>query len=115
MDAAADKIFILVTLSVFVVSDKFSLWWIFPVVVRDIMVAVTVVYAVTQREWAAFRDMDARISGKLTTCGQFILFAVVLLLPEKALYALLFASFLSIVAGFDYGWLFCRALRDKSR
>ncbi len=115
VDAAADKIFILVTLSVFVVADKFSLWWIFPVIVRDIMVAVTVVYAITQREWAAFKDMDARISGKLTTCGQFTLFAVVLLLPGKALYALVLASFCSIIAGFDYGRLFYQALRCKLR
>jgi CDP-diacylglycerol---glycerol-3-phosphate 3-phosphatidyltransferase len=114
IDAAADKVFILVTLSVFVVADKFSLWWIFPVIVRDIMVAVTVMYAVFKREWDAFKDMDARVSGKLTTCGQFILFGVVLLFPEKTFYVLILASCFSIAAGLDYGRLFYQALRKQS-
>ncbi len=112
VDAASDKFFILVTLSVFVVADKFSLWWIFPVIVRDVVVSITVIYAVIQREWSAFKDMDARVTGKLATCGQFILFGAVLLFPEKTLYALILASFLSIFAGLDYGRLFCRALKE---
>ncbi len=114
VDAAADKVFILVTLIIFVQTDKFSLWWIFPVIVRDIMVAITVVYAVFQQRWAAFKDMDARVSGKLTTCGQFALFGIILLFPDKALYVLVLASCCSIAAGVDYGRLFYKALRKKT-
>jgi len=111
VDAVADKIFILVTLSVFVVADKFSLWWIFPVIVRDVMVAVTVIFAIFQRKWDAFKDMGARVSGKLATCWQFALFWVVLLFPDKTLYALVLTSCFSIAAGLDYGRLFYLTLR----
>jgi cardiolipin synthase (CMP-forming) len=114
LDAVADKMFILITLSVFVIADKFSLWWIFPVIMRDMMVAFTAGYAVFHRKWEAFKDMDARVSGKLTTCGQFILFVIVLLLPEKAIYILALASCCSIIAAFDYGRLFYQALRRQS-
>jgi len=114
IDAAADKVFILVTLSVFVFTGKFSLWWIFPVIVRDAMVAVTVLYAIYKKEWVAFKDMDARILGKLATCGQFFLFAVVLVWPDLAFYGLVIASCFSIVAGLDYGRLFFSALPNKT-
>jgi cardiolipin synthase (CMP-forming) len=110
LDAVADKMFILVTLVVFVNAGKFSPWWIFPVIMRDMMVAFTVGYAIFHRNWKAFKDMDARVSGKLTTCGQFVLFMVVLLLPEKAIYILALASCSSIVAALDYGRLFYKAL-----
>lgn len=114
IDAGADKVFVLVTLLAYVVSDKFSLWWIFPVIVRDIVVAITVLYTISQRRWEFFKDMDARLSGKLATCGQFLLFAFILLFPEKALYVLILASFFSIVAGVDYGLVFYRALKNRS-
>lgn len=114
IDATADKVFILVTLSVLIFADKFSLWWIFPVIVRDIMVAVTVMYAVLKREWHAFKDMDARVSGKLATCGQFALFVVVLLFPTHTMSVLVLASCFSIFAGLDYGRLFFTALVKKS-
>ena len=113
LDAIADKMFVLVTLFVFVISGKFSLWWIFPVIMRDMMVAFTVGYTIVHRKWEAFKNMDARISGKLTTCGQFLLFIVVLVLPEKAIYVLVFVSICSIVAGLDYGRLFYQAVCKK--
>ena len=114
LDAVADKMFVLVTLCVFVAAGKFSFWWIFPVVIRDMMVAIAVCFAVFQKKWEAFKGMDARVSGKLTTCGQFVLFVVVLLFPEKAKPVLVLASCLSIVAGLDYGRLFYQALRRQS-
>jgi cardiolipin synthase (CMP-forming) len=114
LDAVADKMFVLVTLCVFVAAGKFSLWWIFSVMVRDMMVAITVSYTVFHKKWEAFKDMDARVSGKLTTCGQFVLFVVVILFPEKAMPFLVLVSGCSIVAGFDYGRLFCQALRRRS-
>jgi len=113
LDAIADKMFVLVTLLVFVANDKFSLWWIFPVIMRDLMVAFTVGYTIVHRKWEAFKNMDARVSGKLTTCGQFVLFIVVLVLPEKAVYVLVLASCCSIVASFDYGRLLYKAVCKK--
>lgn len=115
LDGLADKVFILLTLIVFVLAGKFHLLWILPVMIRDMIVGITVFYVIFCKRWQAFKDMDARISGKLTTGGQFILFIVVLLFPEKTLYALLFASCCSIAAGLDYGWLFYRALSRQSR
>jgi cardiolipin synthase len=114
LDAAADKIFILLTLTVFVFAGKFSFWWIFPVMIRDVIVGITVYYLIYRRKWQAFKDMDARVFGKLATIGQFSLFLVVLLFPDKTLYALIFASCCSIVAGLDYGLLFYRALVRQS-
>ena len=114
MDALADKLFVAVALWVFVSAGKFSLWWIFPVIARDVMVAITVCYTVFHKRWEAFKDMDARVSGKLTTCGQFFLFVFVLLYPEKAMYVLVLVSGCSIVAGLDYGRLFYQALRRQS-
>ena len=114
LDALADKLFVAVALYVFVSAGKFSLWWIFPVIARDMMVAITVCYTVFHKRWEAFKDMDARVWGKLTTCGQFFLFVVVLLSPEKAIYVLAFVSGCSIVAGLDYGRLFYQALHRQS-
>jgi cardiolipin synthase (CMP-forming) len=114
LDALADKLFVAVALYVFVSAGKFSLWWIFPVIARDMMVAITVCSAVFHKRWEAFKDMDARVSGKLTTCGQFFLFVFVLLYPEKAVYVLFLVSGCSIVAGLDYGRLFYQALRRQS-
>jgi cardiolipin synthase (CMP-forming) len=113
VDAISDKLFVLVALFVFVANGKFSLWWIFPILMRDLMVGFTVGYAVAHRKWEAFKDMDARASGKLATCGQFLLFVIVLVLPEKAVYMLLLVSCCSIVAGFDYGRLFYKAICPK--
>jgi cardiolipin synthase (CMP-forming) len=113
LDAIADKLFIIVALVVFVSAGKFSLWWIYPVIIRDLVVGFTVCYTIFHRNWKAFQDMDARVSGKLTTCGQFVLFIVVLLLPEKMVYALILASCFSIVAAVDYGWLFFKALKRQ--
>ena len=115
LDAVADKIFVLFTLSVFVFAAKFPLWWIIPVMIRDMTVGITVIYVIFRKKWQAFKDMDERISGKLTTFGQFALFIVVLLFPDKTFYVLIFASCCSIVAGFDYGRLFYRALMRQSR
>ena len=114
LDALADKMFALVTLCVFVAAGKFSPWWIFPVMVRDMVVAITVSYTVFRKKWEAFKDMDARVSGKLTTCGQFVLFVVALRFPENAMPFLVLVSGCSIVAGLDYGRLFCQALRRQS-
>jgi phosphatidylglycerophosphate synthase len=110
LDATADKMFVLVALVVFVIAGKFSLWWVFPVLMRDIIVAFTVGYALVQRKWGAFKKMGSRISGKMTTCGQFLLFIVALVFPEKTIIVLVLASICSIAAGLDYGRLFYQAV-----
>ena len=83
-------------------------------IVREITVAITTLYTVFHKKWEAFKEMDARISGKLATLGQFVLFLVILLFPEKAMYVLILASCCSIAAGIDYGRLFFKALRRQS-
>jgi phosphatidylglycerophosphate synthase len=114
IDAIADKFFVLTVLIVFVTDGKFSPFWIPVVISRDILVLCTATYIAALRVWGSFTKMSARISGKLTTGGQFILFLTVIFAPDKTSAALFFASFCSLLAAYDYGRLFIQALTEHS-
>lgn len=114
IDAIADKLFVLTVLIVYAVSGKFSPYWIPLVISRDLVVLFTAVYIATIRLWGSFKKMSAKVSGKMATGGQFILFLTVLLTPENTRYALLFASFCSLFAACDYTRLFSKALVERS-
>jgi phosphatidylglycerophosphate synthase len=115
IDAIADKLFVLTVLIVFAAADKFSPLWIPIVISRDILVLCTALYIAVLKLWRSFTQMGARISGKLTTGGQFILFFTVILAWEKTTTALLFASFCSLLAAYDYGRLFIQALTEHHK
>ncbi|NOQ46915.1 MAG: hypothetical protein GQ559_09635 [Desulfobulbaceae bacterium] len=114
LDGVADKLFILCVLTTFVSAGKFSGWWIPALLARDLLVAFTAVYAVSIRSWESFKKMDARWSGKVATLGQFLLFLVVLLFPDRIWLALCSAVLLSAVAACDYGRLFLLELRLRA-
>lgn len=114
IDAIADKLFVLTVLVVYATSGKFSPYWIPLVISRDLLVLFTAVYIAATRLWGAFKKMNAKVSGKMATAGQFILFFTVLLTPENTGYALLFASFCSLFAACDYGRLFSKAIVERS-
>lgn len=115
LDAVADKLFVLIALSTLVGAAKFSFWWMPAVIARDLVVAGTAVYAGVCRLWSSFQEMEARWLGKLATGAQFLLFIVALLLPQKTIFILWLAAFLSIMAAFDYGYLFLLALKERRR
>lgn len=115
IDAIADKLFVLTVLVVFTIGDKFSPLWIPAVIARDLLVLFTSIYIVALRLWGSFKEMPARVFGKLATAGQFALFLVVATAPEKIFYALAFASLCSTIAAIDYGQLFLQALASRSR
>ena len=113
LDGIADKLFIVCVLITFVSAGKFSGWWIPALLARDLLVASTAIYAVWTRSWEAFKKMEARWSGKIATFGEFLLFLVVLLFPDKIWFALSCAVLFSGVAACDYGRLFLLELRHR--
>lgn len=113
LDAVADKLFVLIALSTLVGAAKFSFWWVPVVIARDLVVAGTAVYAAVYKLWSSFQEMEVRWLGKVATGGQFLLFIVALLLPEKTSFVLWIVAFISILAACDYGYLFLLALRER--
>lgn len=114
LDGVADKLFILCALTTFIAAGKFSVWWLPALLARDLLVAFTAIYAVAIQSWESFKKMDARWSGKVATVGQFLLFLIVLIFPDKIWPALCGASLLSVGAACDYGWLFLLELRHRA-
>lgn len=106
LDAVADKLFILVALFTVACSGAFSPWWILPLLARDLLVACTAIYAVSIRSWESFFKMKVRWPGKLATGGQFLLLLGAVLHTASTPLLLLIAIVLSLIAAFDYGWLF---------
>lgn len=113
IDAIADKLFVLTVLIVYATAGKFALAWIPVVISRDLLVLFTTLYIAAARLWGSFKEMRARISGKLATGGQFMLFLVVAAAPDKTTHALIFVSLCSAVAAIDYGKLFIHALVER--
>ena len=113
LDAVADKIFILSALLTFAAAGIFSAWWIPAIVVRDLTVAFIAAYAAYSSEWASFKQMDARLSGKVATGGQFLLLLFASLGFASIRYLLLLSILLSLVAAVDYGRQFTAALHYR--
>jgi len=114
LDGVADKLFILIALLTVAGSGKFSLWWLPPLLARDLLVAFTASYAAWIRSWESFNEMDVRWSGKLATAGQFLLLLVAVLFPAGTRFALLLAILFSVIAAADYGRLFILELRRRA-
>jgi len=114
IDAISDKCFVLTVLIIFMVNGMFSPLWVPFIIARDIVVLITALYIVRLRFWDAFQRMPHRITGKIATGGQFVLFFLVALFPSSTLPALLFASLCSIISAADYARLFYLALQDYS-
>ena len=73
LDALGDKLFVLVALLTLGIEGVLA-WWQLPLVLlRDLCVGGTVIYAVTTRTWGAFRHMPAHSLGKQATAAQFAL------------------------------------------
>lgn len=113
LDAVADKLFVLSVLITYLLAGRLSFWWIPLVVARDLTVSMIALYALLRRAWPAFQGMEASLSGKIATGGQFLLFLAVALVPSAIVALVLpFAVFLSLLAALDYGRKFVMALRQ---
>lgn len=115
LDASADKLFVLSALVTFVLAGRFSPWWIPLVIARDLAVTGIALYAFCRRSWSSFREMEASLSGKLATGGQFLLFLAVSLVPAYSRYVLVISVLLSLLSVLDYGRRFAGALRQCER
>lgn len=114
LDAIADKLFVLSVLVTFILSGKIALLWIPLVIARDLTVTLIALYAFLCRYWASFRDMEASLSGKLATGGQFLLFMTVALAPAYIDRVLVVTVLFSLLAALDYGMRFVAALRQRA-
>lgn len=114
LDAIADKLFVLSVLVTFILSGKIALLWIPLVIARDLTVTAIAMYAFLCRYWASFREMEARLSGKLATGGQFLLFMTVALAPAYIEQVLWVSVLFSLLAALDYGMRFVSALRQRA-
>ena len=114
LDAIADKLFVLSVLVTFILSGKIALLWIPLVIARDLTVTLIALYAFLCRYWTSFRDMEATLSGKLATGGQFLLFVTVALAPAYIDRVLVVTVLFSLLAALDYGMRFVAALRQRA-
>jgi CDP-diacylglycerol--glycerol-3-phosphate 3-phosphatidyltransferase len=114
LDAVADKFFVLSALLTISAHGKFPLLLIPLLLARDLLVAGTAVYAASIREWASFRRMDVRWSGKLATTAQFFLLLTAVLWSDKVNFVLWPAILFSVTAAADYGRLFILELRRRA-
>ncbi|MEN8198626.1 MAG: CDP-alcohol phosphatidyltransferase family protein [Thermodesulfobacteriota bacterium] len=115
LDGIGDKLFVLCVLITFAAAGKISAWWLPLLLARDLVVAYTAAYAVSIRSWESFQKMEHRISGKLATVGQFLLFLTVLLFPAGIYPALGCAVLFSVTAAVDYGRLFLLEQRLRAK
>ncbi|MEN8140359.1 MAG: CDP-alcohol phosphatidyltransferase family protein [Thermodesulfobacteriota bacterium] len=108
LDGFADKFFMLIALVTVARGGYFSLLWLPPILARDILVLFAALHGLYHRSWETFKRVPARIPGKVTTAGQFLLLAVALVWPGGLLVAffLALAVAASLLAAFDYGRLF---------
>ena len=105
LDGLSDKAFVIVALVQLAVHDLFA-WWQIPLLLaRDVSVGIGVAISALRRDAAAFRHMDSRLFGKLTTLVIFVLLVVRLAWPAgETAHDVLFtlAASSSAVAGVDY-------------
>jgi CDP-diacylglycerol--glycerol-3-phosphate 3-phosphatidyltransferase/cardiolipin synthase len=116
IDAVADKAFVLSALYVLCVHGPIEPWQVPLLLLRDVAVAAGVLASLLRGDRDAFRHMDSRWFGKITTAALFALFAAVLVWPDAHLaYRVLFAfaALASACAAVDYGVARFRTLRGR--
>lgn len=114
IDAVADKLFVCTALLTMAAHGKFVFAWVPFLLLRDLFVAFTAIYAVCIRSWSSFKQMEVRRSGKLATGAQFGLLLAVAFTNRANGFILWTAAGLSFVAACDYGHLFIDAVRRRA-
>jgi cardiolipin synthase len=108
VDAFADRVFVLVGVSVFLFESTISTWEFFVMISRDLMTAVgfLVARAMPSLRAVAFQ---ARFPGKLVTVLQLATFVAILINPRAAEPMILVVAVVSLWAIVDYTWMLHRA------
>ena len=105
LDGLADKAFCLSALLTLMLHDRLPAQWLPWLFVRDVAVASGVAVSLARRDGEAFRNMDSRLLGKLTTAIIFAYLASLLIWPDaEGLHERLFlaAAITNVAAGIDY-------------
>jgi phosphatidylglycerophosphate synthase len=108
LDPFADRVFVLVGVSMFLFEGTLSTAGYFIMISRDLMTAIgfLVARAMPSLRAVAFQ---ARFPGKLVTVLQLATFIAILINPAAARPMLLVVAFVSVWAILDYTWMLHRA------
>jgi cardiolipin synthase (CMP-forming) len=108
LDPFADRVFVLVVVSVFLVQERISTFEYFVMISRDLMTAVGFLVA---RVMPSLRGVafQARFPGKLVTVLQLATFVGILIKPAAAKPMILVVAAASLWAVVDYIWALQRA------
>jgi len=105
LDGLSDKAFVVLALVTLASAGELA-WWQLPfLLLRDLSVASGVTVSALRRDQEAFKNMDSRTFGKLTTVVIFGLLLAIQLWPDaKAVHGVLYSAgtILSVAAGVDY-------------
>ena len=106
LDPIADKLFVLSVSLTWVYLGKLSLSQWLMLSVRDIGVALMLLYVVAIGQMLQFRAIEARLPSKITTVLQYLLFFVILFGVSQILEPLVLATAISgSIAVIHYLWL----------
>lgn len=111
LDPFADRVFVLVGVSVFLFGGALTTLGYFVMISRDLMTAIGFLVA---RAMPSLRAVvfQARFAGKLVTVLQLVTFVAVLIRPSSAWPMLLVVAVTSLWAIVDYTWALYQA-RDR--
>jgi CDP-diacylglycerol--glycerol-3-phosphate 3-phosphatidyltransferase len=114
LDATADKLFVFSVVLTLTLTGALQWWQMLLVIARDLAVGFVAAYVAGKRDWPAFRRLQPRLAGRLTTGFQFALFLAVLIWPETTFTTVVLGLtvFCSVLAALDYLGQFARALRE---
>ena len=114
LDAVADKSFALSVILVLAFEGRIEWWQILLVLARDFVVAFVALYYAVRRQWAAFRQMPSRATGKIATVLVFAWFVTLVAPGTESWQMAVFVptALASIAAAVDYLVKFGRALAE---
>jgi cardiolipin synthase len=115
LDGIADKAFALAVLVTLAFAHDLAVWQVGLVVLRDLAVVAICAYVAVRKEWHAFRHMEARMAGKVTTALFFAWMVALLAHAPRWITEPLFVlvSLASAAAAVDYVRKFLRALERE--
>jgi len=108
LDPFADRVFVLVGVSVFLFEGTLSTWEYFVMISRDLMTAIGFLVARTMPSLRAVA-FQARFPGKLVTVLQLATFIAILIRPRAAQPMILVVAVVSLWAVIDYTWMLHKA------
>ncbi|MEX2151826.1 MAG: CDP-alcohol phosphatidyltransferase family protein [Gemmatimonadaceae bacterium] len=108
LDPFADRVFVLVGVSVFLFEGTLSTWEYFVMISRDLMTAIGFLVARTMPSLRAVA-FQARFPGKLVTVLQLATFIAILIRPRAAEPMILVVAVVSLWAVVDYTWMLHKA------